>query len=187
MSLEAKDIAAAFKRRPLLFTCGALCLALGLGLYFRSGLPAELETRLAEREKEMKRLGNNVKFSAQLDAQLQTLRRANEVVSAGALRPAELARNQQLFFRLEAESGVKLVDIRQLATPPPTKGAPAPVAYVSVPFSLTIRGDFEQIMDFLYRLDHGPTLSRVTSASMARPEEGTQSLSLTVDLLGLRP
>lgn len=187
MSLDAKDIAAALKRRPLLFTCGALCLALGLSLYFRSGVPAELETRLAEREKEMKRLSNNVKFSAQLESQLQALRRANEVVAAGALRPAELARNQQLFYRLEAESGVKLVDIRQLAPPPPAKGAPAPVAYVSVPFSLTIRGDYEQIVEFLYRLDHGPALSRVTSASIARPEDGAQSLSLTVDLLGLRP
>ncbi len=81
MSLDAKDIAAALKRRPLLFTCGALCLALGLSLYFRSGVPAELETRLAEREKEMKRLSNNVKFSAQLESQLQALRRANEVVA----------------------------------------------------------------------------------------------------------
>lgn len=187
MSLETKDIVAAFKRRPLLFTCGAVCLVLGLSLYFRAGVPAELETRLAEREKELKRLSNNVKFSAQLDAQLQTLRRANEVVQAGALRPAELARNQQLFYRLEAESGGKLADIRQLTPPAPAKGAPAPVAYVPVPFSLTLRGDYEQIIGFLHRLDHGAALSRVTSASLGRPEDGAQSLTLTVDLLGLRP
>lgn len=187
MSLETKDIAAAFKRRPLLFICGALVLALALCLYFRSGVPAELETRLAEREKELKRLTNNVKFSAQLNAQVETLRRANELVSSGALRPAELARNQQLFYRLEAESGVKLADIRQLMPPASAKGAPAPVAYVPVPFSLTIMGDYEQIIGFLHRLDHGPALSRVTSASIARPEDGVQSLSLTVDLLGLRP
>jgi hypothetical protein len=187
MSLETKDIAAAFKRRPLLFVCGALCLALALCLYFRAGVPSELETRLAEREKELKRLTNNVKFAAQLEAQLQTLRRANEVVSAGALRPAELARNQQLFFRLEAESGVKLADIRQLAPPAAAKGAPAPVAYVPVSFSLTILGDYEQIIGFFLRLDHAAVLSRVTSASISRPEDGVQSLSLNVDLLGLRP
>ncbi len=186
MSLETKDIVAAAKRRPLLFACGGLVLALGLATYFRMDVPGELEEKLAEREKELTRLSNNVRFSAQLDTHLQSLQSANETIAAGALRVSELARNQQVFYRIEADSGVKLLDLRQLSSPPPARGAPV-TTYAPIPFSLTVRGEYPQLIDFLARLDRVATLSRVTSATTAKPTEDTQMISLTVQLLGYRP
>lgn len=181
MSLQTQDILNALKRRPLLCVCGALALGLGLTLYFRLGVGDEVQARLAEREKELQRVTSNTKFSAQLDTQLQALRKANATIEAGALRAGELARNQQLFYRLEADTGVKLLDLRQLNVSTAGKGT-----YVAIPFSLTIKGDYAQLLDFLQRLDRGATLSRVTSASIARPGEDTQTLSLNVELLGFR-
>lgn len=186
MSLETKTIVAAAKRRPALFICGGLVLALGLLTYFRLDVPEEIETRLAEREKELTRLSNNVRFSAQLDAHLQALQQANATIEAGALRVDDRARNQQVFFLIEADTGVKVMDLRQLASPAPAKGAPA-TTYAPIPFSLTVRGDYSQLIDFLVRLDRGATLSRVTSATSAQPTEGAQMISLTVQLLGFRP
>jgi Tfp pilus assembly protein PilO len=184
MSIETKDVAAALKRRPVLFICGALVLGLAFVIYFRLGAREELETKLAEREKVLLRLSNNTKFSAQLDGQLEGLRNANAKIAEGALRVGELARNQQVFFRLEAATGVKLLDLRQLSPASLPKGA-APT-YVAIPFSLTIKGDYVQIMDFLLRLDREPTLARVTSGAISRPTEDAQSLSLSVELLGFR-
>lgn len=187
MSLETKDLVGGIKRRPLLSICGALVVGLALLVYLRAGAPAELQARLDEREKEFSRLNNNVKFSAQLDSQLAALRKANAAVEAGALRVDELASNQRLFLRLEAESGVKLVDLRQLPMPAPVKGAPAATTiYTAIPFSVTIQGDYPQLMDFLKRLEQGPTLSRVNSASIAQPTDGAQSVSITAELLGFR-
>lgn len=196
MSSKIEDLVGGIKRRPFLSVCGALVVALALVLYFRAGRPAELRARLDEREKEFSRLNNNVKFSAQLDTQLTALREANALIEAGALRPGELAGNQRLFLRLEAESGAKLVDLRQLAVSPPAsapakapaKGATAPVAgvYASIPFSVTIQGEYPQLMDFLKRLEHGPTLSRLTSAQISQPAEGGRSISITAELLGFR-
>lgn len=187
MSLETKDLVDGLKRRPLLSVCGALVVALALTIYLRSGRPAELQARLDEREKEFSRLNNNVKFSAQLDSQLTALREANAAIAAGALRADELASNQRLFLRLEAESGVKLIDLRQLPLPAPVKGAPpATTIYAAIPFSVTIQGDYPQLMDFLKRLEQGPTLSRVNSATIAQPTEGAQSVSITAELLGFR-
>ena len=184
MSIETKDIVAAFKRRPVLFVCGAVMLGLAMATYFRLGAGDELRTKLEEREKVLTRLTNNAKFSAQLDAQLETLRKANAKISDGALRVSELARNQQFFFRIEADTGVKLLDLRQLTPAAPPKGA-APT-YVAIPFSLTIKGDYEQIVQFLQRLDREPTLARVTGGAIARPAEGSQTLSFSVELLGFR-
>lgn len=194
MSLETKDLIEGVKRRPLLFVCGGLAVALGLLMYFRAGLPGELRGRLQEREKELSRLTNNVKFSAQLDAQVEALRAANARIEAGALRAGELARNQQLFVQLEAESGAKLIELRQLPLPTPAapvagKGAvvAAPATtFVTIPFSVTVKGDYPQLMQFLKGLEHGPTLSRIVSAAIAQPTDDAQSVSLSVELLGFR-
>lgn len=196
MSLQTQDLVAGIKRRPVLFVCGVLALLFAVAIYFRGSVPTELRARLTEREKELTRLSNNVKFSAQLDGQLEALRAANAVIEQGALRIGELARNQQLFLRLEAESGVKLVDLRQLttqatvATPAPKGKAAAAAApsgiYEPIRFSLNVQGDYPQLIDFLKRLDQCPTLSRLASANTAQPTEGTQSLSLIVELLGFR-
>lgn len=185
MSIETKNVVAAFKRRPLLFVCGALVVGLALATYFRLGVRDEVETKLAEREKVLLRHSNNAKFSAQLESQLETLRKANSKIAEGALRVGELARNQQMFFRLEAETGVKLLDLRQLTVAPLAKGAAAST-YVAIPFSLTVEGDYAQIMNFLLRLDREATLARVTGGSISRPAEGAQSLALSVELLGFR-
>jgi hypothetical protein len=199
MSLETKDLVSAARRRPLFFVCGALALACALLAYFRMDVRGDVETRLEERERELARLSNNVRLSAQLDAQLEALRQANETIAAGALRVAELARNQQVFYQLEAASGVKLLDLRQLAAPAPARpapgpgpasapaAAPAPTTYAPINFSLTVRGDYPQLIEFLHRLDRGATLSRVTSAIAARSGEDDYSLTLTVQLLGFRP
>jgi hypothetical protein len=185
MSIEMKNIATAFKRRPLLFACGALVFGLALAIYFRLGVRDEVEMKLVEREKVLLRLSNNAKFSAQLDSQLESLRKANAKIADGALRVGELARNQQLFFRLEAETGVKLLDLRQLSVAPAAKGAAAST-YVAIPFNLTVQGDYAQIMNFLLRLDREATLARVKSGTISRPAEGAQSLALSVELLGFR-
>jgi len=184
MSLETKDVVAAIKRRPLVAACGMISLALLLGIYFRMDVRDVAQAQFDEREKALLRLIDNQKYSAQLDAHLQALRKANAVIEAGALRANELARNQQIFYQLEAASGVKLLDLRQLTPAIPAKGGP--VTYVPIPFSLTVKGDYAQIMDFLQRLDHGPTLCRVSSASIGRPVEGAYTLSLSLEMLGFR-
>lgn len=192
MSLETKKLAENLKRRPLVCACGVLVLALGIALYFRSGITTELKSRLDVREKEFTRLNNNVKFSAQLDSQLEALRKTNSTIEAGALRAGELARNQQVFLRLLPETGVKLVDLVQAPVSakaiPAAKGAPAAAATTFAPltFNLTIQGDYAQLMDFMKRLERGPTLSRVTAGRIASPTEGAQTLTLTVELLGFR-
>lgn len=184
MSLETKDLVAAVKRRPLLVACGVIFVALALVYYFRMDVVDRLQAQLDKNEKELARLTDNTKFSAQLDTQLQALRKANAVIESGALRARELARNQQIFYRLEADSGVKLLDLRQMNPVIPAKGGPA--TYVPIPFSLTIRGEYPQILGFLQRLDRGATLCRVTSASIGRPADGNYTLSLSVELLGFR-
>jgi hypothetical protein len=185
MSLDNKALNELLKRHPVPIGCAGLTLLLLLVLYFRFGGLAEVQASLEDREKALSKLVDNVKFSAQLDSQLAALEQANEVLQAGALRAGELARNQQLFYRLEADSGVKLLDIRQLPLPLTVKGA-SPTVYVPITFSLSMVGEYDQIMKFLKNLERGSTISRLVAATIGQPMEGGQTVSITVELLGLR-
>lgn len=185
MSLDNKAVADLLKRHPVPMACAGLTLLLLVVLYFRFGSLAEVQAKLEEREKSLSKLVDNVKFSAQLDAQVAALVEANGVIQGGALRAGELARNQQLFYRLEADSGVKLLDIRQQPLPTPAKGT-APTIFVPITFSLSILGDYAQIMKFLKNLERGATVSRLVAATIGQPMEGGQTVSITVELLGLR-
>ncbi len=185
MSLDSKAVTDLFKRQPVPVCSLSLIFILLVVLYFRFGSLAEVQAKLEESEKTLSKLVDNVKFSAQLDTQLADLEQANGVIQAGALREGELARNQQLFYRLEADSGVKLLDIRQQPIPKLVKGA-APTVYVPITFSLSIVGEYAQIMKFLKNLEKGDTVSRLVAATIGPPMEGGQTVSLTVELLGIR-
>lgn len=186
MSLETKDIVAFWKRSPVLCSCIALTAVLLLSLYFRMGVREELEGKLTEQVKLRNKLAANVKYAAGLNEHTERLREVNAALTRTALKAGELALNQQFFLRLEAETGVKIIDLRPLAVPPPAKGAPS-TGYVPLGFSLSVSGNYTQLLKFITRIEKGQTLGKVRSASIAEPEAaGEQTVTLMVDLLGLR-
>jgi hypothetical protein len=111
----------------------------------------------------------------------------------------ELAVNLRHFYELEAATGVKLVDLRQVDTGnvrirekaegPKNLGALQPVN-----FAVAIMGTYPQLIEFLQRLEGGDRFCRVRGASfspavadgigltLGRPE--TLNLVLDLELLG---
>ena len=186
MSIETKDIVNLWKRQPVLCGCGLIALGLLLSLYFRMGDREAVEGSLADQTKLRNRQAANVKFGVGLDAHTARLNKANAALASSALRAGELALNQQFFLRLEAETGVKLLDLRPLPVPAPAKDAPAD-AFVPLGFALSLSGSYDQLISFIKHLEQGETLGRVVNGGLAGSDAGTQTLSLTVELLGLRP
>lgn len=186
MSLEGKDIVNAAKKRPIVFICAALIFIL-LGLmYWRSGEIPELQGQVDDRTSVLRKSKINVTYSVQLDAQLKALTDINQKIKASGLRAENLAQNQQVFYRMEAETGVKLIDIQQRATDSNlAKGAVATV-YLPIVFSITIEGDYRELLTFLKKLEAGPTITRVSGATLMMSANNALSLSLTVEMLGLR-
>jgi hypothetical protein len=185
MSLDAKQLLQACKRRPILPVCCLLSLVLLVTLYFIKDKPAELQAELEQKEKVLTQLTNNIKFAVGLDSHLSDLTRANAALQAAALIPTELALNQQFFYELEATTGVKLLDLGQQPIGAPPKGA-APSPYVRLIFGLTAQGEYPQLMLFLRYLENSPTLCRITTASIGQVISGPQTINLSVELLGIR-
>lgn len=185
MSLTGKDLVGLTKKHPVGVGCAALSIVLMAVLYLRSGKIEQTQTRLEEVTATADRLKTNINYSAQLNGQLESLTSAVETLKSRSLDPAALAQNLRYFYKLEAESGVTLIDLRQMnpVYPPAPKNAPKPT-FVSLPFTVGVQGEFSKVMTFLRHLEKGEHFGRITSASL-RPSDprSNVTLNITVELL----
>jgi hypothetical protein len=184
MSIQGKDIVNGFKSYPVPATCFIIVLVALLSFYFRADLLSETADKLEGRNKELKKLKANIAASVQIDDQLAVLTKANEKFMATAMRVSELAKNPQYFYNLESQTGVTLADVKQIVTSAPAKLAPD--SYFVIPFSVTAEGEFKQLIKFMRTLEYSDNVSRVASVAMS-PTQGTRvSMSVNMEVLGLR-
>lgn len=179
------DIMAFIKTNPIGFICAAVALAFGGAIYYRSSELPQTTALLEQKSKEGARLAANVRNSARLPEQIAAMTAATKAIEGRLVRPGELAQNLQYFYRLEAETGVKLTDLRQLTATAP-RGA-KPGTSFGVGFAVTVQGDYRTLLEFMRRLEQGTHYCRVMSASiaLAGPERTSPlTLALGLELLG---
>lgn len=188
--MTSADLIATFKKQPIGFACGALCLVIGALLYVRSDKidddQAEFEARSAERTKILA----NVRNAENLPKQVAELQSLAKEMDSRLIRPGQLAVNLQYFYKLEAENEVKLIDIRQ-GNPPKT----AKSLYVGIPYTVTVQGTFKQVIAFLQRLEAGPHFCHFSVVTFSKAGGATadaggaaadMTLTLNLELLGLQ-
>ena len=188
MSLDTKALTALVKKNPLLAGCAIASVGLLLAIYFRSGLNEERQTELDQKRNEGRRYHANLTNAVQLTEDLQTVTEANRIVFERAINPADLAKNLQYFYRLEAETGVKYTDLRQLGAvgskAAPVAGTKPPVtAYAPVNYMVGVTGEYPQIISFLRNLEGGGHFARLNGI-VATLTGSNVTLNLNVDLLG---
>ncbi|MDB6167996.1 MAG: hypothetical protein JWM88_860 [Verrucomicrobia bacterium] len=176
------------KGNPVSVACGVLALILIAGSYFRAGKLPEAERGLDEKSTLGRRIDTNIKNGAQLPEQLATITTAREEIETRLVRPDELAKNQQYFYKLETDTGVKLVGLRQNSLAAPKAGA-AKANYVPVGYEVVVRGDYAKLLDFIRRVENGPRFCRITIATInvvggSRDRPNDLTVTLGLDLLG---
>lgn len=191
MSIETKDIVAAFRKHPVGFAAGLLAVVLGVLSYVRGGAVAALEARLEEVTALGTRQQTNVTNAVRLDEHLAAITAANQAIAGRALDSRELATNLQYFYELEAALGVKLIELRQGAPAPKAKGA----TYLAVPYTVALEAPYDRAIQFLQALEQGGRYARFVSVTLqprsadapgARAASAAPliTLSMTVELLG---
>ena len=192
--MTSQELVAVLKKNPFSTVCAAVAIvSLGVS-YYRSSAVPELESQLEERSAEGQRHNLNLKNAVQLPEQVAALEAATAAIEPRLVKASRLATNLQYFYKLEADTGVKLVELRQNATRAPQgKNAPKTL-FTGVNFSVSVEGDYAAVVDFLRRLDNGTHFARVLTASVAGITVETGSnidgrtnqgrASLTLELLG---
>jgi Tfp pilus assembly protein PilO len=185
--MDTADISARIKKQPIGVVCGLICL-LSIGwLYYRNG---ETERRQAEYEAksaEAKKVLSNVSISKGLPAEVAELQAATKEMEGRLIRDSQLAVNLQYFYKLEAETEVKLLDVRQN---PRNRNAKS--AYVGIPFNVNVQGSYKNVMAFLQRVEKGRHFCRLLAVTMNKSPYGAEgqasspgiTMALNLELLG---
>ncbi|MBL9208523.1 MAG: hypothetical protein JNN01_25800 [Opitutaceae bacterium] len=186
MSIKNEDVVSALKKYPLIFTCALVSAITMVAIYYRRDEMPVATAALDEKSSLSERLKLNIVNSAQLAEQRDALIAANAAVAARLIKASELAKNQQYFYRLEAETGTKYKDLKQLPPTPSIKGGSN--AYVAVPYTLVVEGGYSQLLSFMRRLENGSPFCHVSSANLARETSDISNqllvLNLSIELLG---
>jgi Tfp pilus assembly protein PilO len=155
MAITNEQVVQLLKRYPLPTLCGACVLAAFLAAYFRMDAISAEEQQLETVTQELNRYGTNNKHGAQLQAQVSKLSGILQKVDERAPRLGSLASNLQYFYRLEADTGVRLNDVRQLSPELKKDKKTKSDTYVAIPFSLTMEGSFTQMLAYLRSIEAG--------------------------------
>jgi hypothetical protein len=171
-------------------TCAAiLALVMSGALVVRHMGLSEMQTAYDNTATEGQRLAANISHAGQLDEQLKALEEANKTISGRLVNPPDLAINLQYFYKLEADTGVKLLDTHPVDAKGAAKSA-AKGVYTPVQYIVTLQGSYLRTLTFLRRLEHGVFFCRVIggTCTQAQSEQdkggGDTTMSLTVELLG---
>jgi hypothetical protein len=190
--MTAADLSA-FARKHLTGTiCLGVTLVAGGLIYFRSGAVIESQTLYEAKSAEAAKMLNNVKAAPGLEEQVAEILELGKDLDDRLVNASQLAVNLQYFYKLEADNGVKLLDVRQTTAPRPARGA-AKTLFAPVPFSLSVQGTYAQLLKFLGELQNGRHLCRINTAAFNKPggiggadTSATQEITLTlsIELLG---
>src|SRR5688500_12604561 len=96
------------KKNPVSLVCALLSLGLVAGLYFRAEAGPEAEAQLTQLSASGERMALNIQYSAQLKEQSEAMAAALKEIDARIIRASQLGTNTQYFYKLEADTGVKI-------------------------------------------------------------------------------
>lgn len=179
-----EEFKAFVKKNPIPVICAVIVLGVAGGLYYRSGDLAAAEEDLAKKTADAEKYALNIKNATHLKEQLDALIAANKKIEGRLAHASEKGTNTQYFYKLERETGVKMVSFSQTTgtVAKPTKGAFVPIA-----FNVAVTGTMPQVLDFLRHLENGMHFCRVTSGSCTVSTTNRNlplTLSLNLELLG---
>jgi len=174
------------KKNPISVGCGVLSLFLAAGVYLRSAEIPEAEDILVQKTAMAERYALNIKNSVQLKEQAEVMANATKELDRRIIRASQLGTNTQYFYKLQSDTGVKLIEFRQTTVAiPPTK---AKTTYSPIAFNVAVQGTLPQVMNFLRQLEGGTHYCRVLTASCSGSASARNlplTLSLNVEMLGL--
>jgi len=169
--MTGADLLALIKKQPVAFACGVLCVLCAVAFYFRMDAIDEARAAFEAKDKEAKAVSQNARHTTGLAEHVQEIQADAKQLESRLLRAGDLANNLQFFYRLENESGVKLIDVRQNAQPAAKQNAPKTL-FIPVSFNLTLQGTYPQIWAFLRRIETGPHFARFDRLTVSKLEGG---------------
>lgn len=197
--MNTQDLIAKAKQYPIASVALGLSLLLAAFFYIRGMSHSEDLARRDKANAEWQTIEENVlKNSVNLETHLEMAQRLSQDVKGRLIQPTELAQNYQYFYRLEATTGVKINSLQQQPPPPPAPAAAAPAGgerkspappplFSKVGYTLSVSGQFHQVLHFLHALENGEHFYHLNTFSIQRAAQADNRLltaTMSFHLLG---
>lgn len=174
------------KKHPVSAVAVLVAVVCGAVLYLRSSAVAERTEESARKAEEAAKMQANITSAVGLPEQTEAMKAATKEVEARLVRASQLAINLQYFYRMEADSGVKILDVRQNPLPAGPRPGPRTI-YTGIPYNVSVQGTFAQTLSFLKRLESGRHFSRFlnvtyTKAGGSEAAVSGELMTLTINL-----
>ena len=183
-----------FKKYPVGTVSAVIFLLVTGGVMFRNSSRSRIQEELEQNNAQARRIEANIACSAQLEEQLNAMEKANALISSRLVNPQDLAVNLQYFYKLETETGIKLIDARPAASLTPTRPPAMNGGYRPVQYTVSLQGSYLRVLTFLRKLEQGACYCRIATATCSLAHEEVVDkkdrdvaqvvLSLTVEILG---
>lgn len=176
-------------------TISTILLVLVVGLYaWRHSTFGDAQDALTRNSEQSQRYQNNISNSVQLEEQFHAIENANRIILGRLVNPQDLALNLEYFYKLERETGVKLVETRPASAFSNKPTAASKNGFKPVQYVLSLQGTYMKTLTFIRRLEQGSYYCRVVSASCNAAQEDSLDkdknavpevmITLTVEILG---
>jgi hypothetical protein len=185
--MNTAAILAKLKAYPLALALGGAAALMAALAYYRGGVLDDAVAQSADMDQQSKTIENNIIFGRDLADNLKQLRDEQKNLTAALIDPDSVIENQQYFFGFEHIDGLHILDPEQVSMLPRDKDATMSV----VVFTMEASGNWEALTKFLYELETGPHLARVSKLMLAKFNQPGQasapeqlSATLEVQVLG---
>lgn len=166
------------KRYPLAVICFIVIVVCAVVLFLRAGILAELSAEEADLNSRIRTIDQNVKNAKDLEEHVDEVGLLVEQIQARLFDREQRAVNINFFYDLEDRMDVRIANINQMPAEDSAyaKGGPRELKlHSTIAYSMSLGGEFDQILDFMYELYRVEPLIRVADFQIAvgnRKEKG---------------
>ncbi len=190
--MKKEMISAILRQNRTAFALGALAFVFLVLLIVRIPKTGELERDLESERMALRRMQQNIAQGADLHAQLDLLNEQVAQIDDRLMERREVAVNYDYFYRMEEAAGVRIQNIQQQAQ---AAGAsvtlPRIELYDVIGYSVTAQGGFEDIVDFIQKLETGRHFVRIQSLNLGSAGQaapgGHLNAQIELNVLGRKP
>ena len=180
------------KQYPIAVGAVLASILLALVFFLRKDNVPNLEVERDVFKAQWNAVLENDKRSVDLIDHVTTAKEASQDVRGRLMDRSQKAKNYQYFYQLEEQTGISLARIAQSdALPPanPPPGKPKITLFSPITYSISVAGEFQKVVKFLYEMEHGKYFTRVEKFSCGLSGNdalGTVQISLQMEVLGTK-
>jgi hypothetical protein len=185
--MKPQQILAVLKTFPLALGLVGAAVLMAAWTYFRQDTLDADRLNAQDLAQQVETMSDNLTYGKDLAESLTALQIEVKGLEAGLIDPDHVIENQEYFYSFEESSGVHILDPTQAGT---VRGKD-PKGMSTTTFTLSATGSWSQIVSFLYQLETGPRLLRVSKFQLGKSGESSSDsvnqleADLQVEVLGL--